>query len=382
MNRAEIDLILQQGEGETIEYKGNFSSKSDNDPGKVMSAFANMQGGTIFLGIQDDGTVTGYPDPDEGARRLTGYARNCEPPLTPKLRMIEYEPGKVIVCATINKQPPVQYQKNFYKRIGSSCQRCGLDETRALFRARYLRILVKLTPLLLALCFPIIYFAKKGLPHTPPTLVATTGDIETLKQEIRDLRNQVRTALTVGQNQNIDIDPCANPPTYPAFNIFPITFENTYKECKDFPLLRMRKVIGEQLPKSDEEILAGVTASAGEEIFGSVYIDNGAAENIPRAKSLARDVRISTLISDEVSSLHTVEVLITAANAIGIRQVYKVNTGPNNKIEVVPNSGEQFDASGQLLQSGFSMGNNHIAIGDLHAGFKYSQFYRFRIKVI
>jgi len=55
MNKNELNFILQQGEGLKTEFKESF----DKTITKEMVAFANANGGKIFLGIGDDNKING-----------------------------------------------------------------------------------------------------------------------------------------------------------------------------------------------------------------------------------------------------------------------------------------------------------------------------------
>ena len=56
LSKAEIELIIQEGEGYRIEFKERLSGFD-----KEMVAFANASGGRIFLGITVDGKIKGKP---------------------------------------------------------------------------------------------------------------------------------------------------------------------------------------------------------------------------------------------------------------------------------------------------------------------------------
>ena len=56
MDKKELELILQEGEGQFIEFKENFDSKT---LAKEIVAFANSSGGKIFLGINDKCEIKG-----------------------------------------------------------------------------------------------------------------------------------------------------------------------------------------------------------------------------------------------------------------------------------------------------------------------------------
>ena len=55
MNKDELSLILQEGEGLTIEFKENVNS----DLSKEFVAMANSIGGRIFIGINNQSVPTG-----------------------------------------------------------------------------------------------------------------------------------------------------------------------------------------------------------------------------------------------------------------------------------------------------------------------------------
>ena len=54
MDTSEFEFILEQGEGQFIEFKESFEPKSLS---KEIVAFANSLGGKIFLGVSDKGDV-------------------------------------------------------------------------------------------------------------------------------------------------------------------------------------------------------------------------------------------------------------------------------------------------------------------------------------
>ena len=61
MNLKTITSIIAGGENLTIEFKES-KTKLNKDIYKTVCAFANRAGGHIFLGVQDDGTITGVDE--------------------------------------------------------------------------------------------------------------------------------------------------------------------------------------------------------------------------------------------------------------------------------------------------------------------------------
>ena len=76
MNKNELDFILQEGEGLNVEFKESFDSKS---LAKEMVAFANSEGGRIFLGISDDGKIKGIEITNKLKSQIQDLANNCDP---------------------------------------------------------------------------------------------------------------------------------------------------------------------------------------------------------------------------------------------------------------------------------------------------------------
>jgi len=60
-------------EGKTIEFKREFTEEIK----KTVVAFANTDGGTIFIGIQDDGVVIGVGNTDDTLLRMTNAIRDA-----------------------------------------------------------------------------------------------------------------------------------------------------------------------------------------------------------------------------------------------------------------------------------------------------------------
>ena len=74
---ADLRILLQEGEGTTLEFKESVSSSLARE----MVAFANTIGGRILLGVRDDASVAGVKDSNAVRARIQDMARNCDPPV-------------------------------------------------------------------------------------------------------------------------------------------------------------------------------------------------------------------------------------------------------------------------------------------------------------
>lgn len=88
-------------EGKMIEFKREYT----DDIKKTVIAFANSDGGTIYIGIKDDGTVVGVADADDTILRMTNAARDAiRPDVTLFVECnIEVMEGKKVVVTTVQR---------------------------------------------------------------------------------------------------------------------------------------------------------------------------------------------------------------------------------------------------------------------------------------
>lgn len=75
----DLKILVAQGEGACLEFKRKASY-----PDKIvreMVAFANAKGGTLLLGISDDGQVAGLKHPEDESYVIQQSLRKCSPRL-------------------------------------------------------------------------------------------------------------------------------------------------------------------------------------------------------------------------------------------------------------------------------------------------------------
>ncbi|NCO60346.1 MAG: transcriptional regulator [Deltaproteobacteria bacterium CG23_combo_of_CG06-09_8_20_14_all_51_20] len=128
MKAADLDILLQEGEGVMLEYKESLSSSFARE----LVGFANTAGGRILLGVRDDGAVKGIADTNPLRARIQDIARNCDPPVKILLQRI----GEVIVVTVRESESkPVQCSDGYFWRQGAVTQKLSRDEIRDLFRS-------------------------------------------------------------------------------------------------------------------------------------------------------------------------------------------------------------------------------------------------------
>ncbi|MFN7313771.1 MAG: helix-turn-helix domain-containing protein [Bacteroidota bacterium] len=90
--------LIAKGENETLDFKKTISSASKI--AKTVVAFANHKGGTLLVGVNDNGSISGVRSEDEKYMLDLAAGFFCKPEI--KLNLIEWELGdKTIIEAIV-----------------------------------------------------------------------------------------------------------------------------------------------------------------------------------------------------------------------------------------------------------------------------------------
>lgn len=127
MTPAELKILIQEGEGTTLEFKESLSASFARE----LVGMANTIGGRILLGVRDDGTVAGVKDTNNLRARIQDIARNCDPPV----KVLAEPVGEVLVIRVRESEAkPVQCSDGFFWRQGAVTQKLSREEIRDFFR--------------------------------------------------------------------------------------------------------------------------------------------------------------------------------------------------------------------------------------------------------
>ena len=124
MNKAGIDILREQGEGTTIEFKRG-GQGARNDTFESYCAFLNREGGDILLGVEDDGTVVGLPpnavkDMVKNLISAMNDANLLNPPFCVLPEILDYEDKKVIHMNVPKSTDVHRFRGVCYDRIDES----------------------------------------------------------------------------------------------------------------------------------------------------------------------------------------------------------------------------------------------------------------------
>ena len=118
--RDVLKIVCAEGEGQKIEFKSKPSHLASE-----MVAFANASGGSIFVGITDDGQIVGAGASNRLRSQIQDIANNCDPRIP--IRLTSYGPVIEIVVPE-GKDKPYCCNEGFFLRIGPNSQHLSRDE--------------------------------------------------------------------------------------------------------------------------------------------------------------------------------------------------------------------------------------------------------------
>lgn len=136
MTPEEFERLINQREGETLDFKQEMPSSSDL--AKLVTAFYNTRGGAIVFGVED-GTrrLVGVPNPqgiEEGVVNIL-HAR-CSLDVMPTIEFVPYQGMEFVVvkCPQGARKPYlVSGETRPYVRVGSSNREAQDEEIRRLY---------------------------------------------------------------------------------------------------------------------------------------------------------------------------------------------------------------------------------------------------------
>ena len=140
MYKTELHALLVNGEDSGVEFKRD--GVRNYNLAKEIAAFLNLDGGTVLLGINDDGSIAGTSrkNLEEWIAELCRV--NIDPPIIPYLSWIRgADPGKNVLAIQVPIGPDKPYARvhnsrhTYYVRVGSTSQEASRDELERMFQA-------------------------------------------------------------------------------------------------------------------------------------------------------------------------------------------------------------------------------------------------------
>lgn len=126
MKLKQLEALIQLGESETTEFKTSFN----NEALETIGAFANTDGGTLFIGIRDNGTICGIQIGKSTIEEISNRIQTAtEPKIQPSILVSNIQDKSVIIIevskATKNH---ISIKGRYFKRVGKSTHIMGHEE--------------------------------------------------------------------------------------------------------------------------------------------------------------------------------------------------------------------------------------------------------------
>ena len=100
-----MERMIPEKETISVEFKSDLNCLSNNEIIDTIVALSNTEGGELYIGVEDDGTVTGIHKDHQDITRLYAFiANNTVPPVSSRVEIMnEEKPGiRVSVPKSVN----------------------------------------------------------------------------------------------------------------------------------------------------------------------------------------------------------------------------------------------------------------------------------------
>lgn len=140
MTKTELFELINNKENSGVEFKRDIIE--NHALAKEIVAFANLQGGRVFLGVADDGTITGITRDRLEEWVMTLCRDKIRPEIIPYFEILkDVEPGKDVAVVTVERGWSVHCRwhdnrRSYYVRVGSESREASPEELERLFQQR------------------------------------------------------------------------------------------------------------------------------------------------------------------------------------------------------------------------------------------------------
>lgn len=126
-----LEALLAAGETQTVEFKSSF----DRETIESLVAFANSVGGTVLVGVGNDGSVKGVTLGRETLNEWLGQIKSTtSPSIIPDIEAVSIS-GKTVVVIHVGEYPvkPISTRGKYFKRVATSNHQLTLSEITDLY---------------------------------------------------------------------------------------------------------------------------------------------------------------------------------------------------------------------------------------------------------
>ncbi len=116
-----LSKYFENGEGPLVEFKQSKSSSLT----KEINAFANTEGGTIYIGVADDNkTIVGCDLTNRERSEIQNIGTACDPHVHMLISPFDYKGKKITAVEVLESlDKPVHCSEGFFLREGANSQK-------------------------------------------------------------------------------------------------------------------------------------------------------------------------------------------------------------------------------------------------------------------
>jgi ATP-dependent DNA helicase RecG len=140
VTKTELLEAIRNGESSETEFKRD--TIEDRLLAKELVAFANLEGGMVLLGVDDDGSVRGITRGNLEEWVMTACRDEIRPELIPYFEVVrDLEPGKDVAVVRVTRGYDVHHvwhdqHRTYYLRVGTVSREASPEELQRLFQQR------------------------------------------------------------------------------------------------------------------------------------------------------------------------------------------------------------------------------------------------------
>ena len=126
MKPSELSNIIKLGENEQVEFKSSFNDETIES----LVAFANTKGGTVIIGVNDDGIITGVTVGKETIPKwINEIKQKTQPAIIPDIEVVAIKEYNTIVIK-VSEFPvkPLSFKGRYFKRIKHTNHQLNTNE--------------------------------------------------------------------------------------------------------------------------------------------------------------------------------------------------------------------------------------------------------------
>lgn len=137
MLKTELLEVIANGENSGVEFKRE--DLRAEALAREIGAMANLRGGMVLLGVEDDGTISGIQREDLETWVMNAILGHVHPMLLPFYEVVALDDGKRVAVVSITKGASKPYvlrhngREDIYIRVGSTVRFADRDQQARLF---------------------------------------------------------------------------------------------------------------------------------------------------------------------------------------------------------------------------------------------------------